>query len=66
MTHMYWTVLCKCPDCGTLIEYSYAGDLPRDQMIATRKCLGSVDIPCPTCGKTYTYTDDEIQLSPMD
>jgi hypothetical protein len=66
MTHMYWTARCKGPDCGALIEYSYAGALPHDQKIAKRGCLGSVDIPCPACGNTYTYTDDEIKLSPMD
>jgi hypothetical protein len=64
MAHMYWTLVCKTPECGIRHDLAYMGDTEKTQ-IFSRHTVG-MDYLCYSCGKGHSYTDQEIRMYPRD
>jgi hypothetical protein len=65
MPYLYWTFICKTPDCEKRGFVKYVGEVQGGESITPHLPEAKFDSHCERCGKDHTYTQKDLKLSPL-
>jgi hypothetical protein len=60
--HLYIVVDCKTTNCRTAHILTYLGEQDKTPVSVEYWMSYPLTIDCPTCGKTYDYSDSESKF----
>lgn len=66
MKHAWWVVTCKTPNCGVIAAKYIGLHDGRPIYILPGEGPEWWDFQCGTCGKTHTYTREDLRATTLD